>query len=370
MAKYLRKTFTVTLMDGSSKRIEVKAKTPKELEEKYLKKKLEYEMGLITVNSNTPFKKWVETWLETYKKQDVSEGTYKEINYIITRYFVNSLGALKMSDIKPVHLKNCLNAMEGMSESYIKRAYIYIKDIMKKAVINDLITKDPSIDLHPPAGTKGEKRALTDDEIEIFKQAMLVHHRGPFFGAMLAGGLRPQEARALTWQNVFIDKGEFKVCQAIEARSRNKIKEPKSKAGFRIVPIFDWYIPILKRIPKTNSIFVFPNDKGQPLDHNRVWRGWRSFLRQMDIIAGAKLKQNKIIVHAIAQDLTPHCLRHTYATKMAEAGVDMKTLQYIMGHSDIRMTANVYTHITDNMLAEAKEKMKNKPENNEQETYN
>ena len=80
-------------------------------------------------------------------------------------------------------------------------------------------------------------------------------------------------------------------------------------------------------------------------------------MRDMDIEAGAETYRNKIIVHALPQDLTPYNLRHTFATEMAEKGMPMKTLQYLMGHSDIRVTANIYTHISPKMIADARDKM-------------
>jgi site-specific recombinase XerD len=80
-------------------------------------------------------------------------------------------------------------------------------------------------------------------------------------------------------------------------------------------------------------------------------------MRIMDIKAGAKTYRNKIIVHAIKQDLIPYFLRHTYATQLAEKGVDIKTAQYLLGHSNIAMTANIYTHVTQKMIDQAREKI-------------
>ena len=68
-------------------------------------------------------------------------------------------------------------------------------------------------------------------------------------------------------------------------------------------------------------------------------------MRQWDLDAGAETYRNAIITHAIDQDITPHYLRHTYATQLYRTGIDLKTAQYLLGHADIRTTANIYSHI-------------------------
>ena len=94
------------------------------------------------------------------------------------------------------------------------------------------------------------------------------------------------------------------------------------------------------------------------LDSNSNYKkAWKSFLKQMDILAGAKTYKNQIIIHAVDQKLTPYYLRHTYATSLAEKGVDLKTAQYLLGHANVSMTAQIYTHVTKKMLDSAKEKI-------------
>ena len=93
------------------------------------------------------------------------------------------------------------------------------------------------------------------------------------------------------------------------------------------------------------------------MSKQRYLDAWHSFMREMDIAAGAKTYRNKIIIHAIDQDLIPYRLRHTYATNLAELGVDLKTAPYLLGHSDISVTANINTHVTNKMIDSAKEKI-------------
>ena len=92
MSKYVERSFRVTLPDGSSRRIKVYGKDEKDAEKKLLQKKVEYQQGLITTNSNTLFAKWVKAWLETYKKPKVTEKTYNDELHMINRVLVPRLG--------------------------------------------------------------------------------------------------------------------------------------------------------------------------------------------------------------------------------------------------------------------------------------
>lgn len=354
---YYAKSFFVDLPDGTKKQIKIRGKSPEEVNEKFMRKKIEYEKGLLIINKNTLFSKWVDNWLETYKKPKINSTTLRNCKGIMDQYFVSNLGHMKIGDIKLMHIQKCLNEMEGMSESRINKAYNYICSCFQKAWENELINRSPCLGLEKPnARPKEDRRALTESERSIFLKAMESHHRGAFFGIMLACGLRPGEARALTWFNVNITEKTVTVTQAVQGGSKH-IKEPKTAAGRRTIPIPDWFLPYLEALPK-NSLYVFPaKESNSPITEHRCNQSWKSFLREMDLIAGAQTYRNKIIIHSIDQNLTPYNLRHTYATSLAEKGVDIKTAQYLLGHGDIRVTMNIYTHVSEKMLNEAKSKI-------------
>lgn len=354
--QYLNKTFMVTLNDGTQKQERVRAKTEAELKKKYQQKQLEYAQGLLTINGNTLFAKWSTEWLETYEKPKVTDKTYKDTKGIVDRIYLKKLGGMKMIDIKTAHLQKCINQLAGKSASYIRKAKLVITAIFEKALLNDIVIKNPARGLEIPKGTSGSRRALTEAEIEIFMQTIDMHHRGLMFAITYACGLRPGEVRSLTRFNMDLAKNVFNVTNAVESGSHD-IKSPKTKAGTRSVPIPQWLADKLKSMPHNDTPYLFPNTKGKPLTEKGYYRSWASFLRQMDINAGAELYRNEIILSVIDQSITPYYLRHTYATKLAEAGVDIKTAQYLLGHADIKTTAQIYTHVTPKMLSTARGKI-------------
>lgn len=354
--KYKRASITITMPDGTKKTLRFTGKTQKEADAKKAKAKAEYEAGLLVVNGKTTFAAWVEEWLEVYKKPKIAESSYHDIKNMIKRVY-GTMDNLKLCDIKLIHIQRCINDIAGSSKSYINKCMMYIKDIFRQAYNSDLIPKDPTIGLVAPQSKESKpRRALTIEEIKLFRHVMTYHHRGAFFGIMLACGLRPGEARALTRYNVDTKNKTITVTNAVENNS-TKIKSPKTEAGNRTIPVPDWYWPILEDTTNKAECYLFPNSRGGPMSKQRYLDSWHSFLREMDLAAGARTYRNKVIVHAIAQDLTPYNLRHTYCTNLAEMGVDLKTAQYLMGHSDISVTANIYTHVTNNMINSAREKI-------------
>lgn len=84
---------------------------------------------------------------------------------------------------------------------------------------------------------------------------------------------------------------------------------------------------------------------------------WSNFKRELDISMGAKVYRNQIIESKVAPDLVPYCLRHTYGTDLQDAGVPLNIAKYLMGHSDIAMTANIYTHTSNAAIKSAAEKI-------------
>lgn len=309
------------------------------------------------INGNTTVEVWCNKWAETFLKPTVSEQWYKDcisrIN-IINQF----IGYMAMNDVKLTNLQAIINSQSGKSKSHIKKVYNLIRKIFHKAYREEIISKDISEDLEQIPGYQKERRALTKDEIHLLEDVAYNHQYGIMFMTMLKCGLRPQEIRALTWNNIDFNKNLIHIKSAVKAGTM-KVDTTKSKAGIRSIPIPIDFVDKLKGIKKS-SIYVFPAPvKKGIMQAKRFESAWKSVLRQMDIKAGAKLYRNKIIEHKIDTTITPYNLRHTYITNLIEKGIDVKTVQYLAGHATAEMTLNVYTHVTDEMIDNAIMKINN-----------
>ena len=83
---------------------------------------------------------------------------------------------------------------------------------------------------------------------------------------------------------------------------------------------------------------------------NSLRRLWNAFARDLDLRMGAKVRDGEVVQHAIASDLTPYCLRHTFCTDLQRAGVPINVAKELMGHANISVTANIYTHRDQKVL--------------------
>lgn len=357
--KQIQRFATVTLSDGTKKRISARGQTEREAFQKLAKIKAEYEAGIRTFNSNTTFKVWAEEWIEIYKKNKSKEKTIIGDKTKLRLYFYPQIGQLPLNKITPVQLQQCFNEMAELSESYITKAKFLINDIMEQARINDMIRKNPVEGITLPKGKpKKERRSLTDLERQLFLEACEKSPNGTMFLISYYCGLRPAEVRALRWCDIDLKKEIITVNHSLDSITLELIP-PKSKAGYRTIPMPTKLKRKLLKIPAAfdQEYFVFGQNK-KPCTKQRYMRAFGRIKRLMDIENGAETYRNQIIKKTIDYQISPYYLRHTYCTRLAENGVGLKTAQYLMGHATIDMTANIYTHVTEKILQNDIQKLK------------
>ena len=140
--------------------------------------------------------------------------------------------------------------------------------------------------------------------------------------------------------------------QVIDGYYLLHIRGTKTNNADRFVPIPDELYQIIKNTPKNEYIAVYET-KGKITESNRN-RVWQSCKRDLNISMGCRLYRNQLVPpYPLAPDLVPYCLRHTYCTDLARMGIDIRIAQKLMGHSDISLTANIYTNLDNNDIIEA-----------------
>ena len=336
---YVRKTMTF-----EGKRYEVTGKTEQEALEKLAELKVSLQRGEKTVGGNSTVDRWFREWVDLYKKPagltPKSLGMYSE-KY--DNYIKPAIGSMKLKDVREVHLQKILNEQAGMSHSHVTKIRLVLREMFGKARRTRLITFDPAEDLQLPAATKGQHRSVTEEERAHILQLARTHPSGLWVLTILYAGLRPGETAALLWSDIDFDRNEIHVAKAVESGSET-VKEPKTNAGIRDVPI---HMELRKRLLEVRGEPdrpVFVTRAGNPHNQKSLRRLWTSFVRDLDIHMGAKVYRNQIVESVLADDLVPYCLRHTFCTDLQRAGVPINVAKELMGHSDISVTANIYTH--------------------------
>ena len=335
----VRKTFTF-----EGKRYYVTGNTETEVEVKKALKLKELQEGRYTVHKDMTFKRWATICMETYKRPIVAEKTYKNYMELLDRCVIRVIGHLPVSKIKPIDCQMVVNAQAGKSTYQINMTMRLMKFVFKKAVGEKLILESPADDLARPKGTKTKRRALTPFERETFLAVTENTNRFDAFLLMYYCGCRPGEA-------IKVKRSDIDLIDGIPMLH---IRGTKTEYADRFVPMPLVLYERFKDLPQNE--YVAPNGVGEPMTEQAYKRCWGTLWREMNLAMGCKTFRNELVPpYPLADDFVPYCLRHTYCTDLQKKGVDIRTAQRLMGHADIRMTANVYTHVdTDSILEAAK----------------
>lgn len=299
---------------------------------------------------------WGKTYLNEFVKSSVRPSTYDSYDVILRKHINDdTIGSMKLKDIKSFHIQKFLNSKACLSKSYIKKMHMLLDIFFSNAVKNDLIPKNPMDAVNMPKSQKQVKdvRALTRQEQSEYMKHLDSTRLKPLFLTCLFTGMRMGELIALDWNHVDLKKGEIKVEFSYkEVRMHDKkepywklLKQPpKTSSGLRTIPIPQEVVKLLKshkaiqdelslKIGKdvfNKEKLVFCSEVGTPLSSRNVQRAHYSICKKIGL-----------------EGVGFHALRHTFATRMIEENVPVKTVQYWIGHSSIEITYNIYVHVQE-----------------------
>ncbi len=281
------------------------------------------------VGDNTTVGEWAKIWFDTYKSS-LRDSTKRMYRTAYNVHILSHLATLKLRDVRPVNIRKVMQAVSEQSESLQHKVLITMRQIFASARQNGLILSDPTEGIKTtPHARPNRKEYLDLDEQEalIVSLADTDHRARSFVGLCLYCGLRREEALGLQWGDIQGDK--LTVNRSLTFLKNNQPdpnQDLKTKASHRTIPIPRRLQDILKSTPHTGMYLLTCSD-GSPITQSAFRRLWDKVT-----------KVSPCYVH-------PHMLRHTYATNLYRAGIDLKTAQYLLGHSTIQMTANIYTHM-------------------------
>lgn len=311
------------------KRYEVRANTLEELYEKKAKKKKQVVENVIIYNSRTTVDQWADEAFDTYKAK--VQGL-RDIKCRYKKYVSPVIGRKALGDVRAVECQNILNSCKGMSYSHCKSLKQEISFLFQTAVENRLIPFSPAVRLSLPEYTRGYRRSITDHER---KHLLAVYEKDPaylLFIVILKCGCRPEEAIGLIGRDIDHDKHLL------------HIRGTKTKNSDRFVPIPSDLYAAIKHTKPFEPVCV--NRKGNKHSESSYKRLCAHLKRDMNISMGCKVYRNALVPPLpLADDFVPYCLRHTYCTDLCKAGVDIRTAQRLMGHANISITADIYTHV-------------------------
>lgn len=298
-------------------------------------------------DTKTTFGEALFLWLENNKIKQKAQ-TYSKYLQLINTQITPSLGNIKLSNINYVTINRYisektisgnLNTKEALSPSYIQTICFIIESTLRFCVENSFCSPI-SGKIVRPAQQKKDIRILSFDEQRILERLLLTEINETKIGVLLSlyAGLRVGEVCGLKWENIDLENGVIHINRTVE-RIKNLSEEngasktilvlsdTKSDNSNRIVPISNVLKRILLSNKQKNSCFVIKGKSYPYADPRTLQYAFKRYLQECSL-----------------PDVNYHALRHTFATRCVEAGVDIKSLSEILGHSSINITLNTYVH--------------------------
>ena len=334
---YIRRSFTY-----NGKRYCVYGKNEREAIEKLVLKRQALENDELVNPAKRTVSSWAIECVETYKVRQSSITREKYLQKMQS-YVLNEIGSMLLKDVSPIVCQQVLNLKADKSKATINDTYQMLRFIFKYAKINKFINSDPTEHLAKPTGYYNPRRSLTVAEEQHFLNVLGKHYEPLYFALMYYAGCRPSEASLVEFRDIVMRENIRYL----------HIRGTKTKAADRYVPIVDG---LVKFIPSSASPFelLCKNRYGKALNKDNKRRAWAHLCRLMNIDMGCKVYRNQLLPpFPLATDISAYSLRHTFCTNLQKRGVDIRTAQYLMGHADIQMTANIYTHVDFEIINQA-----------------
>lgn len=351
--------------DEDGKRFDIYGKSEKELMRKYIAALREIEDAKYR-KLNPTVREYSAKWLKM-QAAHIQPSTLRGYTLAVKNYIVAPLGDMYMSDVTADDIRLAMVAVSKCSEDTYNRVNMLFKSIFYSAQYSNLITDNPAQYIKAKGGIPTrEKEPLTDEQTRLLLDT--IKDLPPYLFVMIGlySGLRREEILALQWDCVFLD-GEvpyIAVRRAWHSDHNRPIidRELKSPAAKRDVPIPKLLADCLREEKKkSKSVYVISNQDGDPLSYSQFARIWnyikvrttrertiykyvngQKIRRKIKPELGERCRNRADIVYCIDFKVTPHLLRHTYITNLIAAGVDPKTVQYLAGHENSKVTMDVY----------------------------
>lgn len=329
---------------GIQREKDVYGKTEQAAEKKKQAFLRQVEQGLQVTQQGMTVTAWADNWLKVYKKPSVGAQTYlsyvNDISHITAAIGQKPLKAITQQDIVKL-----MTTRSGLSASAIKKTFMTVSALMDAALSNRLITYNPCKGVSLPSGTSGTHRPLTNDEIRLVLAVADDGHRFALpILLMLFAGLRRGEAAGFHADSLGAD---IHINKSIVWQGNQAIiSTPKTYAGTRSIPILpplDHYL-----INLTGYAAKSQRDPDQPITLTAFERGYQSFMTACEVKLNGCTKRWRPDTHVWKTvNIRCHDLRHTFATLLYDANVDIKTAQRWLGHSDPAITMRIYTHLSN-----------------------
>jgi len=347
-------------------RVYLRGKTKEELEEKVLQAKLQLRAG-VDISQDVLFADYAKTWLKAYKKDKVRPSSYAILESNLNTHVIPYFSDMKLRDIKPMHVQLFIRSLSESSKSLQTKCLRLVKNILQSAADNGLIARSPvRQEDRINAANPAEEEPLTNEQARALLSALEGTRAYTFCLIALSTGMRRGEILGLMWSDIDFEEGAIRVAHN-KSFVMDKTDAPvtellKTEAARRVLPMGQLLTEHLQKLhAASTSQFVLSMGNGESLTKSAFRSMWRAVDRRT--VGKGRVPRDLgnrygSVEVTLDFDVHPHLLRHTYITQLFEAGLDIKQVQYLAGHSKPEMTMRVYTHYRQKQRAgETREKV-------------
>lgn len=370
--------YSARFVNGQGKRQEKCFPAVQEARNWLEKAKYEDKHCNVFVPADMTVNQWFDYWIN-YIVGDLAPNTKRNYRERYTHNIQPVIGGMKLADVKPLHCKMVLNNMdEAYAGSTIRQTFIAMGTMLKSALMNDLIAKHPmdGVRYTKPIRAVNDIKFLTIEEQEKFLEAAKRSHNYYQYALILQTGLRTGEMIGLTWDAVNLEKRTLTVNKTLEYRHKQgywRAGPPKTPQSYRTIPLTSKACEILKEIASKRNEQKISETLSQTLEYIDRRTGQKKSLVMKDLVfinwrTGEPAKNSSYDTHlyklcdeAGIKRFCMHALRHTYATRAIESGMQPKLLQQLLGHASIKTTMDRYVHVTEDSLTNAVKQFENHP---------
>jgi integrase len=344
---------------GKTKYGYIYGKTALEVNSKLINTKSDLQKGMFIDRSGLTVSNWIEIWLQEYKRHSLKPSTFESYSFIFSKYIKPYIGEIKIQDLKSEQIQRFINDLrkQGLSPRTVIYAHRILSMSLEKAIDNDILFKNYARSASLPTNSKKEVRALNKEEQEKFVNALHGNTHEDAIKFLLSTGLRIGELLALKWSDFDLEKSEISVTKTLQRiQSKIVIGSPKTSKGNRKIPLLLQTEELLKEHKKRqhekrlrigeawqNKNYIFTTNLGTPLDKDNINRTLKSICKKASI-----------------EPISAHILRHTFATRGFEAGIELIVMQNLLGHASLAVTADIYSHVLPDKKKESMEKLNGK----------
>lgn len=370
-----RGAVTLYCENGVPKRKYVSGKTKRDVTEKVNKLLNDVKYNDYTEPSKITLYEWLSTWFDMYCRGELKPTTLVNYETFIERHIKPTIGNVKLCDLNPLMLQKFyqekyrngkLDGSGGLSPKTMHNLHTMIHTGLDKAYKMGYVNRNVSDLVTPPKMVKKERKFFTVEEQTELQKHLPNERIGMAVLLDLYTGLRVGELLGLPWKNVNLNlNGDsyIKITQTIsriQNPDRNSTKKtiltfgtPKTTYSVRTIPLLPEIAEklslhreeqerLISENGWTDTGLVFISSNGKPVDPKNFQNSFKAMLKRYNI-----------------RVINVHGIRHTFATRSLESGMDIKTLSRILGHSSIQISLDLYAHVTDQLQAEHMANLRN-----------